>query len=100
MNLKEVNEQLEDLMPEYIKAQEEYSKFMYEYDNYKAKFSLSGTTLGLGNQTMRDAEVMRRLDVEGLLEKKLKISSKFYRLKTKKEFLFELSSNLRTIGAK
>ena len=85
-------------MPKFIEIQTEYANFMYEYENRKARFTIDETTIGLGNQTMRDAEVMRRLEVEGLSERKLEVGNRFYRLKIEKEFLMELSSNLRAIA--
>ena len=97
MNLFEITQKLEEIMPQFIETQTEYATFMYEYENQKARFTIDETTMGLGNQTMRDAEVMRRLEVEGLSEKKLEVGNRFYRLKIEKEFLMELSKNLRVI---
>ena len=97
MNLKEISQKLEEIMPKFIEAQTEYANFMYDYENIKARITVDETTMGLGNQTMRDAEVIRRLEVEGLSAKKLEVGNKFYKLKIEKEFLIELSKNLRII---
>jgi len=85
------------LLPELIEVKEKYNTFMSNFERIKAEITMRETTLGLKNQEMREAEVIRILDNEGLLDKKLEISNNYYRIKIELDYLLELSSNYRAL---
>lgn len=97
LTLKNVTKRLAELIEELPKAGKEYSEATYKVEKRKAELYTQDQTIGLSNQTMRDAYVSQVLDEEGLLEPKQKLSYEFKRLMNEKDMLLEISRNLREI---
>jgi DNA-binding transcriptional ArsR family regulator len=100
ITLTELTVQLGELMPKYIKAQVEYANFMNELESKRAWWHRQEENIGLKNAEMREAHLYSFLEQEGMIEKKMEIGNNFYRLKSEKEFLIELSKNLRILEVK
>ena len=99
MTLKETTIKLEALMPLFIEAQREYSDFMNKYECKKSWWLRQEENTALKNAEMREAHLYAFLENEGIIEEKMGISNKYYRLRYEKEFLIELSKSLRIIEA-
>jgi len=100
MTLKECTEKLEELMPKFIEAQKEYADFTNKYECKKAWWYRQEENIALKNAETREAHLCSFLEQEGIIEEKQLIGNNFYRLKSEKEFLIELSKSLRIIEGK
>ena len=98
MNFMEITDRLGVMIELINDAYEEYANLLYEIEKEKSHLYMLEEVMGLKNAEMRDAYVSKALDERGLLEKKLTVGNNFYRLKTEKELLIEISKNLRVIG--
>jgi hypothetical protein len=54
----------------------------------------------LKNAEAREAFITATFETEGILENKQKVSNDYYRLKTRKDLLVEISKSLRILEAK
>jgi len=97
MNLQEVTARQTELIPLLISANEKYAKVLYEIELKKAWFYRLEETMGYKNADVREAHLSSLLGEEGLLEKKLKLSNDYYRLKTEKDLLAEIGKSLRLL---
>lgn len=97
LTLKNVTKRLAELIEELPKAGKEYSEATYRVEKRKAELYTQDSTIGLSNQSLRDAYVSQVLEQEGLLEPKQKLSYEFKKLMNEKDMLIEISRNLREI---
>ena len=97
MNLEELTKKLIELDPELTEVSEKMTDAQYAKDKRHAELYLSDSTLGLKLKDMRDAQVVKILDNEGLLAPLYLLRGQYRQLLNTKELFIEASRNIRHI---
>ena len=100
MTLQEATNQLEELLEPLIEAQQVYSDTLVDIEIKRSHIYQSETFMLLKNAEAREAFITATFETEGILENKQKVSNDYYRLKTRKDLLVEISKSLRILEAK
>lgn len=97
LTLSETSLLLSELILKWQSVYLEYIESMQEYDRKKSAAYLNESTMGLKNQEMRDAEVTRILDQDGIKERYARARYEWNKYVNQKELLIEIARNLRTV---